>query len=372
MNFRILALALVTLSLTACNTLQIIVERTATPVPLAQVTVVQSTPVHSETSTAVSPTSAPAATASPHLTGTPTTRPTPSLATPTTAATTRRSEVVASATPYAVLLSASPAQVRPGEPITLTWSVPLVDIDGYGYSLAPYPEDVAQHLTWPYVRTSSPTMPLSGSIVITTATELNRVTTQIEFQLTLWSKPIGQATSILEVVTTTVQVLGEPVCAEAWFFSRPPTYACPSHPPIASQAAAQRFEHGQMIWVETTDIFYIFYDPVGQNKALFQQFAVPLSFKPGASEDNRTGETPPAGLYEPVSGFGLLWRGEVDGAEGVRAALGWAVEPEYAFDTAVQCETTLTANWSCYLLDPATDVINFYNLTYIGLFWDRW
>jgi hypothetical protein len=36
------------------------------------------------------------------------------------------------------------------------------------------------------------------------------------------------------------------------------------------------------------------------------------------------GETPPAGLFEPVRGFGKLWREE----PGVRDRLGWAVEPE--------------------------------------------
>lgn len=42
--------------------------------------------------------------------------------------------------------------------------------------------------------------------------------------------------------------------------------------------------------------------------------------------------TPPAGLYQPVRGFGLVWREEI----GVRERLGWALSPEMAFDTAVQ------------------------------------
>jgi hypothetical protein len=350
--------------------LQIIVERTATPAPLAQVTVVQLTPTPGVTQAA--PASPLALTTTPEASNTHTPLPPTLTITLTPVATTRRSGAAASPTPYPVSLSVSPAQIRPGESLTLTWSVPLLEVDGYGYGLNLHPAELTQHLGWDFISASWPAMPVRGSMVITTSTELNRVTTQLEFQLALWSKPIGQATSILDVLTTTVQVLGEPVCSEAWFFDNPPTYACPSYPPIASQAAAQRFEHGQMIWVETTDVFYIFFDPVGQNKALFQQFVVPLALKPGASEDNRTGETPPAGRYEPVSGFGLLWRGEVDGAENVRAALGWALEPEYAYDTSVQCEATFTANWSCYLLDPLDEIINFYNLTYIGLFWDQW
>lgn len=36
------------------------------------------------------------------------------------------------------------------------------------------------------------------------------------------------------------------------------------------------------------------------------------SLEPGMSADNRVADMPPPGLFEPVSGFGLLWRGEVD------------------------------------------------------------
>ena len=36
----------------------------------------------------------------------------------------QRPEGVASPTPYPVVLSVSPAQVRPGEALTITWSVP--------------------------------------------------------------------------------------------------------------------------------------------------------------------------------------------------------------------------------------------------------
>lgn len=369
MKTRWLLIAFLSLCLTACTTVQIIVERTASPWPLASVTVAKITPAH----TASRAVQAAVITAAPtsRIANTNTLDSPTSTSTPTSASTTRRSEVFASATPY-VSLSVSPAQIRPGESLTLTWSVPLLDVDGFGYGLAPYPPELAQHLAWPFINTSSPTMPPSGAIVITTSTELNRVATQLEIQLSLWSKPIGQATSILDVITATVEVLGEPVCAEAWFFADSPVYACPSYAPLYSHAATQRFEHGRMIWVETTDVFYIFVDPIGENKAVFQQFAVPLALKPGASVDNRTGETPPAGWVEPVSGFGLLWRGEVEGADNVRATLGWAVEAEYGYESAVQCEITLTANWSCYLLGPNAEIINFYNFTYFGLFWDEW
>ena len=41
---------------------------------------------------------------------------------------------------------------------------------------------------------------------------------------------------------------------------------------------------------------------------------------------------PPAGLYQPVRGFGLVWREET----GVRDRLGWALGEEAGYPTAIQ------------------------------------
>ena len=41
---------------------------------------------------------------------------------------------------------------------------------------------------------------------------------------------------------------------------------------------------------------------------------------------------PPAGLYQPVRGFGKLWRDN----ESVRERLGWALAPEQGFESAWQ------------------------------------
>lgn len=47
--------------------------------------------------------------------------------------------------------------------------------------------------------------------------------------------------------------------------------------------------------------------------------------------------TPPAGLLQPVRGFGLLWRTE----GGLKDRLGWAVAPEVSYETAWQT----TSRW---------------------------
>jgi hypothetical protein len=85
-----------------------------------------------------------------------------------------------------------------------------------------------------------------------------------------------------------------------------------------------------MMWIEAQDAHYILYDgfitPSGRQYissklTSLQILDGPLDLKPGASAGNRIGETPPNGFFEPVSGFGLVWRGEVVGVEDVRAPL---------------------------------------------------
>lgn len=140
---------------------------------------------------------------------------------------------------------------------------------------------------------------------------------------------------------------------------------CGSAPPIASNAAAQRFERGLMIWIEALDEFLVFLDD-----HTYYHVVGPLQLKPGASVDNRLGGAP-QGLYEPVSGFGLLWRGEVAGAETLRDSLGWAVQPEYAFDTVYQ--RGFETNWRLvdrYVRHPDGAVIHFFRQVYLGPRWD--
>ena len=135
-----------------------------------------------------------------------------------------------------------------------------------------------------------------------------------------------------------------------WFFNSPPS-ECATTAPLASYAVAQFFEHGVMVWVEATDIFYIFYYSAAWPPT-FEQLNGPLLLKPGASVDNRIGETPPSGYFEPVSGFGLIWRDEVEGPVGVRQRLGWATSSEFGFDTTYQCETSGQGLWNCFLRGP--------------------
>jgi len=160
-----------------------------------------------------------------------------------------------------------------------------------------------------------------------------------------------------------------------WFFANPPQ-RCPADVAHQSYAAGQYFERGLMIWIEDPDDFYVFYR--GEDEAGFQTFdwIIDIELKPGASEEHRVGEEPPPGLYEPVSGFGLVWRGEIEGVRAdVRERLGWATEPEFGFDTAYQCTTpSYPRMWDCFLRGPRGEILLLHpdSTAQVRWLWQEW
>lgn len=115
-------------------------------------------------------------------------------------------------------------------------------------------------------------------------------------------------------------------CPDAWFFSPAPD-ECPSSPPILTNGAEEHFERGVMLWNRAEDRIYVLFDDGGYTawKAFVDQW------EEGDPESD-PGIAPPAGLYQPVRGFGLVWREE----PGVRDRLGWAVDTEVGYPTAIQ------------------------------------
>jgi hypothetical protein len=158
-----------------------------------------------------------------------------------------------------------------------------------------------------------------------------------------------------------------------WFFDSPPQ-RCPEDVVAESYAAGQYFERGLMVWVEDSDLFYVFYEGQDQHGRQTFDLASAQQVKPGASQDDRIGQNPPPGLYEPVSGFGLVWRGEVEGIDPkVRERIGWATEPEFGFTTATQCEIPAAPGArTCYLRGPRGEIIRHGAVTTAGfpLVWD--
>jgi hypothetical protein len=120
---------------------------------------------------------------------------------------------------------------------------------------------------------------------------------------------------------------------------------CPQqYPPfdkeILVQSAYQPFEHGSMLWISRTTyvqerLIYVFF-----NDGTFQQFED--TWREGDPASG--GLTAPTGLYEPMRGFGKVWR-EGTGAR-VRERLGWATAVEKGGDGAYQRFQTGEMYWS--------------------------
>ena len=105
------------------------------------------------------------------------------------------------------------------------------------------------------------------------------------------------------------------------------------------------------------DSYYIFF-----NDGSYRTFNDPLQI---TQEEEPPVEDPPAGLQAPVSGFGLLWRGQVAGSDGLRDRLGWALAPEYNFDAVWQTEAR-PENARTFLQGPGGQVL----VLHLGL--SRW
>jgi hypothetical protein len=253
-----------------------------------------------------------------------------------------------SATPTAfsgriITFTVSPTKIAQGGNVTLTWAVtegqavlcPMADLH--------YTEEACFEV------------PLSGSRVVTTANNA----TVYEFALEIRGSEPGW-----------IDRTSEYVCVDVsdWFVQNPP-YMCAAAPPIYSRAVAQRFEHGIMIWVEDVDHYLAFFDFDGERINTFSSFFGPMELKAGASVDNRLGGVPPD-YFEPVGAFGLIWRGEVEEGGSLRSTLGWALEPQFEFETVYQRGIeTIWTYCERVVRDPDGRFIHFWCQAHIGWFW---
>lgn len=116
-------------------------------------------------------------------------------------------------------------------------------------------------------------------------------------------------------------------CPDIWFFSPAPDI-CPQDAALISTGAEQAFERGVMVWVEGLDGIYVLFDDA--------IFSPKWSFYSDEWDEGDPIDDPsimpPPGFYQPVRGFGLVWREQPN----VRDRLGWALAPEVEFETAVQ------------------------------------
>jgi hypothetical protein len=115
-------------------------------------------------------------------------------------------------------------------------------------------------------------------------------------------------------------------CPDEWFFANPPDI-CPARAALVSPGAEQHFQGGVMLWSQAEDRIYVLYAG-GQNP---EWGAFGDEWDPGEPESDPTLQ-PPTGFYQPVRGFGQVWREQ----PGVRERLGWALDEEMSYQTAVQ------------------------------------
>jgi hypothetical protein len=233
----------------------------------------------------------------------------------------------------------TPAQAEPGDTVTLTW-----DAGGKQATLCPS----ARYVLF----TSDDCRPveLAGSMTFTLPPDPagNRT---IDFILTVE----GEEDTRPEVWQASVALK----CSTTWFFSDEPQAGVCPRAAIRTSAAAQRFERGTMIWLERLGRYLILQEaPVveGEARKRVDVLHDPLR----VIRDSPAPGQPPAGLYAPESGFGLVWRGDVQGSPGYVQALGWALAPEYAYEGLYQCDDALPSggrSWQiCYLEGPDGEV----------------
>ena len=154
-------------------------------------------------------------------------------------------------------------------------------------------------------------------------------------------------------------------CAHEWvpaLADDPPFgITCPWEAEVGP-AAQQPFEHGFMIWLGPSREIYVFYDRAepGHSNPSYRMYAD--EFHEGDPESDPT-IVPPSGLYQPIRGFGLVWRTHPE----VREGLGWATAPEVGFETWAQGFSASGLHNSFTMLQGIDGTI--YQLTHFDSSW---
>jgi hypothetical protein len=88
-----------------------------------------------------------------------------------------------------------------------------------------------------------------------------------------------------------------------------------------------------MLWRMDTDQAYAFFFQNGTNLTRGSYQAGPDAWKWDGSYPDGIGLTPPPGLFEPVRGFGYVWRNFLGGPP---SQIGWAADEEKGFCAKIQ------------------------------------
>lgn len=141
--------------------------------------------------------------------------------------------------------------------------------------------------------------------------------------------PTQTVIMITRIVTVEVVVTATPMEAEGFTIEAGPQTPQPVALPTVTEGeirvAEQRFENGWMLWLQPVEqIWAIFINDSGE----YIWEAYDDTFAEGEIESDPQ-IVPPEGLFQPIRGFGKLWRSNPE----VRAALGWALDDEFGHNT---------------------------------------
>lgn len=103
---------------------------------------------------------------------------------------------------------------------------------------------------------------------------------------------------------------------------------CPVNAGFGLRLVYQPFERGHMFWRDTGEIYALSEQSIRQGSATDTFWRMADTWQEGQPESD-PGFSPPDGLRQPIRGFGNAWRSN----EGLRNALGWAVDGERWFDS---------------------------------------
>lgn len=203
--------------------------------------------------------------------------------------------------------SVSPAEIQPGELVTLEWDVSAAEAHLYRLNaLGQLSESLPIGLT--------------GRMTLETSPEARN---QIAFVL------VANSTGASAQAYVSVRVL----CPETWFFANPPG-TCPAAPVVTGPGATQDFQHGKMVWLSWNQLIYVLFDD-GRIPAWV---VVTDQWQAGMRESDPS-TVPPDGLVQPVRGFGWVWRDESGNFLNARNRLGWGLAPERTASMTWQCDS---------------------------------
>jgi hypothetical protein len=227
-------------------------------------------------------------------------------------------------TPAILSFTNDPQEAVPGQTVTLNWTsanASSAELTSYSASSAPS------------TRTG---LPPSGSLTVTIGPD-----EKLAYTLDLIVRDeAGKTDQRSHYVSL--------LCLDTFFFTtsnKPISGGCPYRPAAFIAGAEQAFEHGRMLWLAPIPIassipgpaqgasIYVLYNAgVMDTWGVWQRYDD--FWVPSQPESDPTLQ-PPAGLYQPLRGFGKIWRE----MPGVRDKLGWATAPEQGYtDGAYQTQ----------------------------------